>query len=398
MFHHNRWVGFAALSLLLTGCSAGSAPETDTQGASTETAVQKQVNTVAASASQDECLSDSCTSLVFTGDFLVHNLLWSQAAADARATGASDLDFVPLIKAQRPFVERADMAVCQMETVVAEPQGPFSGYPSFNVPPQILDAAADIGWDVCMTASNHSFDQKTDGLERTYRAVEAAGMGVTGTNLSAEESETPDIFTTANGVKVAVVTGTYGLNEQVPDYRWQVDMLDARAMKQKGQKAREMGADIVVANMHAGTEYQTQPNKQQVQIAHELADSGYFDVIVGQHAHTVQPIEKHGETWIVYGTGNNVTEISPVFPGNNEGLMVNAVLGRDANQQWQVERLQWASSLIVDDPAYRYCITSDAPAESRCASEIAAQASYDRVKSAVESMDAASHGLQEWKL
>ncbi|GAA4794683.1 CapA family protein [Rothia endophytica] len=129
-----------------------------------------------------------------TGDFLVHNLLWAQASADARLTGQELLDFEPMIASQKPYLEKSDLAVCQMETPVAVESGPYSGYPSFNVPPQILTVAANIGWDACMTASNHSIDQGTAGLERTYRAVEEAGMGVTGTNLSEDESQQPDIF------------------------------------------------------------------------------------------------------------------------------------------------------------------------------------------------------------
>lgn len=42
--------------------------------------------------------------------------------------------------------------------------------------------------------------------------------------------------------------------------------------------------------------------------AHELADTGAFDVIYGAGCHCAQPIENYNGTWIIYGLGNAVTE------------------------------------------------------------------------------------------
>lgn len=405
-------MGVLALSVLaLSGCSSLVQAQTNTaspdvsdssvsESATNETPAKTDSTTSPSVSGQaqasEKCTDDSCTSLVFTGDFLVHNGLWAQAQADLTDPAKAPMDFAPLIAEQKPYVEGADLAACQMETNVADEAGPYSGYPDFSVPPQILRAAKETGYDVCMTASNHSIDQKTAGLKRTYNAVTKTGMGVTGTNLTAEEAETPDIFTAKNGAKVAIITGTYGLNENVPEYKWQVDMLDPKTMIAKAKKAREMGADIVVANMHAGTEYDSNPNKQQISVAHQLVDSGEFNLIVGEHAHTVQPIEKYKNTWIVYGMGNNITELSPTYVVNNEGMMVNAVLKKDGDQ-WSVDTLQWASSSMVDTPAYRYCITSPERPASSCISAAAAQASNARVKKIVESKGAAQQGLKEWQ-
>ncbi|WP_237223795.1 CapA family protein [Rothia nasisuis] len=400
-------LAFLSLSALaLAGCSsqttessgADAAVQQSGQGqvAPGEAGQTSESGTLTASAAGGACGEADCVSLLFTGDFLMHNMLWAQAEADAAAAGANGLDFRPLISEQKPYLDRADLAVCQMETVVAHEGGPFSGYPNFNVPPQILTAAADTGWDVCMTASNHSFDHGTEGLERTYRAVEAAGMGVTGTSLTEEEAEQPDIFTTANGARVAMITGTYGLNGNVPEHSWQVDMLDPQAMIAKATRAREEGADLVIANMHAGDEYVHEPSAQQVEVAHELVDSGQFDLIVGQHAHAVQPIEHYKDTWIVYGMGNNLTELSPSYLANNEGIMVNPIFERAADGRWQVRDLRWVSSTMVDSPSYRYCITSPSRPASDCVDEAYAQQSNARVQQIVESMGAAEAGARQW--
>ena len=404
---HRRLFAFLCLSALaLAGCSsqttegsgADAAVQQDGQGqvARAEAGQASESGTLTASAAGGACGEADCVSLLFAGDFLMHNMLWDQAEADAAAAGNTGLDFTPLISEQRPYLDRADLAVCQMETVVADADGPFSGYPNFNVPPQILTAAAETGWDVCMTASNHSYDQGTEGLERTYRAVEAAGMGVTGTSLTEEEAAQPDVFTTANGARVAIITGTYGLNGYVPEHPWQVDMLDSAAMIAKAARAREEGADLVIANMHAGDEYVHEPSAQQVEVAHALVDSGEFDLVVGQHAHAVQPIEYYKGTWIVYGMGNNLTELSPSYVANNEGIMVNPIFERGEDGTWQVRDFRWVSSTMVDTPAYRYCITLPSRPASDCVDEDYAQQSNARVQQIVESMGAAEAGARQW--
>ncbi|MDQ3989131.1 MAG: CapA family protein, partial [Actinomycetota bacterium] len=72
--------------------------------------------------------------VVATGDVLVHPALTAQALADS-ATG--EPDFGPLLAGVAPAVSAADLALCHLEVPLAEPDGPFAGYPSFDAPPQV---------------------------------------------------------------------------------------------------------------------------------------------------------------------------------------------------------------------------------------------------------------------
>lgn len=379
-------------ALALTACTQTTEPTSTPPRTSSDSHTA-----IGTSNARDTCGAGECVSLLFTGDFLMHNMLWAQAQLDAQTQGKTGLDFRPLIAEQKPYLDQTDLAVCQMETPVAPEEGPYLGYPAFNVPPQILTAAAETGWDACMTASNHSIDQGTEGLERTYQTIQRNGMGVTGTNLTKQESQEPDIFTSSNGAKIAVITGTYGLNGNIPEHSWQIDMLDTNTMIAKAKKARAQGADLVVANIHAGDEYVHKPNKQQVTTAHALVDSEEFDIIVGQHAHAVQPIEKYKDTWIVYGMGNNLTELSPIYEANNEGIMVNPIFKHREDGTWYIQNLRWVSSKIVDTPGYRYCITSPNRPATDCIDPASAYASNTRVQEIVESMGAAEEGASQWE-
>ncbi|WP_309107149.1 CapA family protein [Arthrobacter sp.] len=324
---------------------------------------------------------------------LVHTQLWQQAQQDAAAAGQPGLDFVPLLEGQRPYIQRSDLAICHQETPVAGPDGPFSAYPSFNVPPQIISASKAVGYQACTTASNHTIDRGTEGLVRTLDALDAAGMKHTGSYRTEAEAQEILIIPTP-AAKIAVIIGTYGLNGQIPEQEWQVDMLDAATMIAKAKKAKSLGADIVLGVMHAGDEYASEANAQQQETAHALVDSGEFTMIYGHHTHSVLPIEQYKGTWIVYGLGNGVTELSPWYQVNNEGLLVRAQFSQDAAGKWTAADLAWAPSVIVRDP-YRWCsVASDAP-QGPCATPAEDAATHQRTKTVVESMGAAAAGAHE---
>ncbi|MEJ1193241.1 CapA family protein [Pseudarthrobacter sp. CCNWLW207] len=339
------------------------------------------------------CPTLRCTSVLVTGDMLVHTQLWRQAQQDAAAAGKPGLDFTPLLEGQRRYIQASDLAICHQETPVAGPEGPFSAYPSFNVPPQIISASKAVGYQACTTASNHTIDRSTDGLLRTLDALDAAGLKHTGSYRTEAESQGILILQTP-AAKIAIIQGTYGLNGLYPEYPWQVDMLAAPTMIAKAIKARALGADIVLGAMHAGDEYASEANAQQQEVAHALVDSGQFTMIYGHHTHSVLPIENYKGTWIVYGLGNGVTELSPWYVVNNEGLLVRAQFSQDASGRWTASDLAWAPSVIVRDP-YRWCsVASDAP-QGVCATPEADAATRLRTATVVESMGAATAGAHE---
>ncbi|MEV8158182.1 CapA family protein [Kocuria salsicia] len=359
------------------------------------------------------CPEDTCLSLAVSGDLLLHEGLWSRFAADPAQTGGANFDFAPLLAQQKPYLENADVAVCQAETPVAPSGGPYSAYPEFNVPPEIFAAAKGAGYDACTSASNHSIDQGTEGVERTLRALDDAGLQHTGSYATEADSEEPMIVDTPTG-KLAVVTGTNSLNEKTADQPWRVDRLrdgadpavgeqaareDVAHAVAQARKAREEGADVVVAAMHSILEYTDTADEYQRTTAHALADSGVFDAVYGHGSHSVQPIENYRDTWIVYGVGNNVTETAPpVNETNNQGITARFQFARSGDGDWRVSDLAWVPSSNTQGGAYAWCpVASDAPS-GVCRSEAEDAAIRERIAGIVTTDSAREHGLHEWKL
>ncbi|MGD8214154.1 CapA family protein [Aestuariimicrobium sp. Y1814] len=322
----------------LAGCAQSDFGQGPPSGSSSPTGSSSPsggASSSATTASPSESPSSSPTSTapvnrqrslttVMSGDLLWHNTLWFTAANDHRRTGKGDeFDFDPMFAAVKPIISGADLAIAHNEVPFAKPGGPYLGYPTFAAPPQIAAWMATMGWDMATTASNHSLDQGFTGLTRTTELLQDAGLAVVGTYATEAAANTPVIVEKA-GVKVAVVSGTYGTNG-IPlpqDKPWCVDMWQVERMLADARAARAAGAEIVLAHLHGGEEYQVAPSQEQVSRATTLAGAPEIDLVFGEHVHVVQPITMINGTWVVYGMGNMVAQHLASVPRGYEGITV----------------------------------------------------------------------------
>jgi poly-gamma-glutamate synthesis protein (capsule biosynthesis protein) len=140
-------------------------------------------------------------------------------------------------------------------------------------------------------------------VRETLRALDRAGVRHTGTSRTAREARRILVLD-ADGIRVALISATYGTNGiPVPD-PWNVNLIQPDRILRHARRARGLGADVVVVNLHWGTEYVHAPTAEQLRVARALLNSRAVDVIVGQHAHVVQPIRRLSGRFVVFGEGN----------------------------------------------------------------------------------------------
>jgi hypothetical protein len=268
-----------------------------------------------------------------TGDFLLHMPVQRKALA----YGSGTYDFSPMLAEVADEVAEADLAICHMETPLSSDNTGLSGYPIFNSPKQIADAAAAAGYDTCSTGSNHSLDQGAKGVASTLDQLDRVGLGHAGTARSAEEAARPDLHEVA-GVQVAHLDYTYGTNGiPVPvGQPWLVNEIDLDRILADAHAAKVAGAEIVVVEMHWGLEYQSLPTAEQRMQAGVLADSPDIDLVIGQHVHVVQAAERHGTKYVVYGTGNLLSnQGAPATPtASNDGVIVTVRFDEQPDGTW----------------------------------------------------------------
>lgn len=343
-----------------------------------------------------ECPTDHCVSVVVSGDMLFHESLWRPFAIEPNEEG-HNFDFVPLLEGQRQYLEKSDLNICQMETPLAPTGGPYYAYPQFSTPPEVAVAAKEVGFDVCTTASNHTVDMGTEGVVRTLDMLDEAGIAHTGSYRTPEEHDEV-LIVEANGAKVAIITSTFSLNGLYAEHDWQVDFpLEPERAIEKAQKARQLGADLVIGVQHAGTEYSTVPDVQQLGNARHMMESGEFDFIYNHHTHSVQPLEAIDDKWILYGTGNNISESAlPENRVNNEFLLTRVQFAQHDDGSWSTQDVAWTAATNVQSGGYTWCsVASDQPQGVCQWPEFDADV-RQRTAETVNSMGAAEAGAHEW--
>lgn len=153
--------------------------------------------------------------------------------------------------------------------------------------------------------------------------LDAYGVYHTGSQLTKEEQEDVLIIE-KNGIKTAMLNWTFDLNGYqleenqkhfVNEVRFNDKETDLSMCMRHIQKAKEKGADIIIATIHWGWEFEMYPHKKTVDIAHQLIEAG-VDVILGGHPHVAEPMEKYtyqdreGRTrqgLVIYSLGDFVT-------------------------------------------------------------------------------------------
>lgn len=271
--------------------------------------------------------------LVATGDFISQPELSEKAVRDG--------GFGDIMGALGPIVSSADVAICHMETPIAAPGDPWTGFPIFNAPPSLLDEARDLGYDSCSTASNHTLDYGWDGLVRTLDGLDRAGIKHAGSARSLEEASTPTLLD-VHGVKLAHLSYTFSFNGiPLPEGKpWAANVIDTQAILGEARRAKAAGAAVVAVSMHWGTEYQNEADIGQVGLAQELLASPDIDVILGTHAHVVQPIEKVGTKWVLYGMGNVLVRFPDGSPEETQDAIATRFTFTKSGDAWQVSKVE----------------------------------------------------------
>lgn len=246
--------------------------------------------------------------LMAVGDNLMHlGIIASGKQADGT------YDYSMLFDGIQPFLSRADIKIINQETILGGNERGFFGFPHFNSPTEVGDAIADAGFNVVLQASNHTADQKLEGLLSCARFWDThPEVLVCGIHEDTADADTIPLLT-IDDVTFAILNYTYGANtETLPlNLLGHLNLLCA-VDEQTGRmdfttlnpqvtediaRAKEL-ADIVIVCPHWGTEYATKVSSYQQKWALEMTEAG-ADVILGTHPHVIEPIE-----WITAENGH----------------------------------------------------------------------------------------------
>lgn len=280
------------------------------------------------------------------GDIMVHNIQITSQYNEA--TG--DYDFRNNFQFIKPYIERADLALGNLETTFAGKERGYSGYPLFNAPDELAFALKDAGFDVISTSNNHTYDTGSQGVFRTLDILKENDLIPVGTRHSEEEESFAIVD--VQGIKVGISAYTYETPRQgdnitlngilVPnEMRNLIDSFsyehldeDLAKIKDRVDILKQRGAEVIIFKMHWGNEYHRQPNAYQERIAQELSNFG-VDIIFGAHPHVLQKVDiiesevDDRQTVVAYSLGNFISNQRYEFLNTRyteDGMIVNVTV------------------------------------------------------------------------
>jgi hypothetical protein len=286
--------------------------------------------------------------LAFSGDMLVSDELRAQAGRNA---GGAGFDFGPMLADVTPVISAADWAVCHQETPISADNAALSGYPAFNAPTELAAAEKAAGYDSCTTASNHTVDKGLPGVRATLDTLEAAGLRHVGSARSAAESRRFTVYP-VRGVRVGHLAYTYGLNGIPAPTPWAVNLIDPARIRADAAAIRRAGAQFVVVSLHFGTEKDQTPTAYQRETVDAVLASPDVDLVIGHHAHVVQPIQRRPDgRWVVFGLGNLLAQqaLQPgegTTPPHRDGVIVRVTIAPGPTGRYAVSRVGYVPTFV----------------------------------------------------
>lgn len=228
---------------------------------------------------------DNTVTLMAVGDNLIHNTIYWSAELEG-----GGYDFTPVYADIAPIVSEYDLACINQETIYVSDPAMYSNYPDFGTPTQVGDALAQAGFDVVTHATNHCYDKLDTGILDTigFWRENHPEMTILGIHDTQDDADTVRVVE-KNGIRLALLNYTYGLNYSAPANSYMIDTLSRDKVLADLQTA-ESQADFTVVYVHWGEEGQTKPSQSQRDWAQLLANGG-ADLVIGAHPHVLQPLE-----------------------------------------------------------------------------------------------------------
>ena len=239
------------------------------------------------------------------------SLLHRPAARTARLVFLGDISAVANRKI--PEIDRRLRAlIASADLVIGNCESPVVERPRYRLatragtrhamPPRFLaELLAAVGATparlLLSLANNHILDQGVAGYEETKSALAGLGIGMIG------GGEEPPVRTVElRGLSVGFAAFTEWRNARAADFAARATMLD-RLVENDCAALRYSKPDHLCVVAHWDREFRHFPRPSTRALAEDFAEAGAA-LVVGHHAHVLQPAELIGDTLVAYGLGD----------------------------------------------------------------------------------------------
>ncbi len=270
--------------------------------------------------------------LIAAGDNLFHNKVYEAYYDEEHDVYQFDAIYEEITS----FVEPADIAFINQETVLAGKDFGYSTYPRFNTPQALGKTLADAGFDVISHANNHIMDKGSSAAVQTLNFWNTIpGVNVIGLHASEESRNTDHVIIEKNNIKAGFLAYTCSTNGlPVPkDMPYLVSLADKEIMAKEIDALRPL-CDVLIVSIHWGVEYEHTQNADQETWSAFLAEHN-VDIVLGHHPHVLQPYtyipRADGKQMLCYYSLGNFVSAQDEAPRHLGGMAYIKLKKTDSN-------------------------------------------------------------------
>ena len=199
----------------------------------------------------------------------------------------------------------------------------------------------EVNFDVLNLANNHIMDLGIAGFNKTLEVLMKNNLQFIG--VSNNKYNLDYVIIEKQGIKLGFLAyaqcGEVFLKESIRINKLELKKItkDIEFIKQK--------CDFVIVSLHWGIENVFYPSPKQINLAHELIESG-ATIILGHHPHVIQGIEKYKNGLIAYSLGN--FQFGPYVSNspNNQSFILTIELTKNGLEDYDITPIKIDSDFI----------------------------------------------------
>ncbi|HNV97210.1 MAG TPA: CapA family protein [bacterium] len=241
----------------------------------------------------------------------------------------------PFLKLKE-ILKSVDFNFANLESPIIAGQAINTGQMIFRADPGIEKNLKENNFSIFSLANNHMPNFGAHGIENTIKLLNEQNIKYCGAGENENTAYAP-AYLEVNGIKFAFLcfndSDVVPISYMAGASSYGTAFMDIKKLQESIKIARE-NSDFVIISMHSGTEYVNDPNKRQIEFAHNAIDFG-ADLIIGHHPHVVQTIEKYKDKYIFYSLGNFIFD-QMWSQETKEGLIVKFIFEKNKNIQFSI--------------------------------------------------------------
>lgn len=256
----------------------------------------------------DSTQKDEMISISFVGDLI---LLENQVKA---GYNGSNYNYNKMFGYANKYFERSDYTIGVLEGPVANSTYSIGNFNDgkniyLNYPKEFIDSIKGSGIDLVTISNNHILDKGINGVKETAENLNERNLDYVG------YKERYKIVNIKN-LKVGILAYTYGTNYYSEEKLYKLNITNMivpetsplfeevkKSVINDFNELKNQNVDLIIVLPHIGTQFALKQNNMQ-NTWNKIFEENGASIILGDHSHSVQPLEYINDCFVVNSPGN----------------------------------------------------------------------------------------------